>query len=58
MHVPNPRLTAAEKKLSKAKQKKILEEKAAERDGNWLDQSERAFFKKATGKTARSKKSS
>lgn len=58
LHVPNPRLTAAEKKLSKAKQKKIIEEKAAERDGNWLDQSERAFFKKATGKTARSKKSS
>lgn len=58
LYIPNPRLTAQEKKLSKVMQKQILEEKAAERDGNWLDQSERAFFKRVTGKTARSKKSS
>lgn len=58
LYVPNPRLTPAEKKLSKEKQKKILEEKVAERDGNWLDQSERAFFKKVTGVSAKSKKHS
>lgn len=58
LYVPNPRLTAAEKKLSKQKQKEILEEKMGDRDGNWLDQSERAFFERVTGKPAKTKKAS
>lgn len=58
LHVPKPRLTAREKRLSKAEQKRILEEKAADRDGNWLDQSERAFFRRVTGVSAKSKKHS
>jgi hypothetical protein len=58
LSVPEPRLTAAEKKLSKAKQAELIAEKKAERDGNWLDQTERAFFKKQTGVGAKSKKAS
>lgn len=56
--VPEPRLTAAEKRLSKVKQADLIAEKKAERDGNWLDQTERSFFKKHTGVSAKSKKSS
>lgn len=58
LYVPRPRLTAAEKKLSKQKQKEILEEKEKDRDGNWLDQTERAFFKRAAGVAAKTKKAS
>ncbi len=56
LYVPEPRLTAKEKELSKAKQAELIAEKKAERDGNWLDSTERAFFKKQTGANAKSKK--